>query len=75
MWEQQKLCPKQYPRGGAAMAKNPLGNKDGSQEGLVKTDSNETAVLFGKFVLVGKHSIAAIDVLLGDLVIGQGHRL
>ncbi|MDQ6644554.1 MAG: 16S rRNA (guanine(527)-N(7))-methyltransferase RsmG, partial [Chloroflexota bacterium] len=25
VWEQQKLCPKQYPRSGAAMAKNPLG--------------------------------------------------
>ena len=25
VWEQQKLCPKHYPRGGAAMAKNPLG--------------------------------------------------
>ncbi len=25
MWEQQKLCPKQYPRSGAAMAKKPLG--------------------------------------------------
>jgi len=25
VWEQQKLCPKQYPRGGATMAKNPLG--------------------------------------------------
>src|SRR6266571_4211125 len=25
VWEQQKLCPKHYPRGGAAMAKNTLG--------------------------------------------------
>lgn len=25
VWEQQKLCPKQYPRSGAAMAKKPLG--------------------------------------------------
>lgn len=25
VWEQQKLCPKQYPRSGAAMVKKPLG--------------------------------------------------
>jgi 16S rRNA (guanine527-N7)-methyltransferase len=25
VWEQQKLCPKQYPRNGGAMAKKPLG--------------------------------------------------
>jgi 16S rRNA (guanine527-N7)-methyltransferase len=25
VWEQQKLCPAQYPRSGAAMAKKPLG--------------------------------------------------
>ena len=27
VWEQQKLCPKQFPRSGAAMAKKPLGDR------------------------------------------------
>lgn len=27
VWEQQKLCPRQYPRSGSAMAKKPLGEE------------------------------------------------
>ena len=39
------------------------GNKtEHSGVGWWRLSSDETAILFGKFVLVGKHSIAAIDV-------------